>query len=239
MNWRGVVLSLVLGVSLGWSQRVISVDSSVSRNAQKSLLGALAFSAVVPGGGQYYLGEKKRVRPYVWTDAALWMACAGSWFVGQQQLSSARDYAVRYADASGLSRNAELLDVVGNYRSRSGVQYQNSSPDADEDYNQAMIRAGSATDATYSKDIVWDWGSSDNPATSEHMAEYNKMLKHYRLSRIAFQVSIGALVLNRVVSMLDVLRIYRATSSTDLTQNLQIMPVFEPDRNGAQVNVPF
>jgi len=234
-----VLCLVLLGMACAQAQVVIAVDSSVTRNTDKSLLGALAFSAVLPGGGQFYLGERSRVQAYIWADAAFWMVCAGSWFVGQQQISTARDYAVRYAAAEGLSRDAELLGLVGDYRSRSGVQYQNSNPDPDDDYNQSMIRAGKAVDADYATGVIWDWGSGDDPATSRHMDRYNEMLKNYRLSKIVFQVSIGALVLNRVVAMLDVLRIYRATSSADLSSNFNVMPVFAPGRNGAQVHVSF
>lgn len=238
---RLAFLLVLLGFCAAQAQIVIAVDSAVSRNSSKSLLGALALSAVLPGTGQRYLGEESRVRAFVWSDAAFWMTTVGAYFVGEQQLSSARDYAVRHAGATGASRDPDFLDVMARYRSRGGVQYQNSNPDSDEDYNQAMIRSGQATDAVYPDAVgyQWDWGSSDNPATTAHMEEYNTLLKHYRLSKIVFQVSLGALVLNRAVAMLDVLRIYRATSSTDLAHNFQIMPVFAPDRNGAQVNLSF
>lgn len=240
MRWRLLLLLALLSVAAP-AQMVISVDSATSRNAGRSLAGAMALSAVIPGTGQYYLGEKSRLQGYVWTDAALWMVCAGSWFFGEQQLSSARSYAERYANASGVSRDADFLDLMGRYRSRGGVQYQNSSPDNDEDYNQAMIRSGQAIDAEYpdAPGYQWDWGASNDPATTAHMSHYKDMLSNYRLSRIFMQVSLGALALNRVVAMLDVLRIYRATSSTDLSRNFQVAPVLGPDRHGAQVFLGF
>ncbi len=238
---RALLLSLLCAWGLSSAQIVISVDSMATRNKDKSLLGALAMTAVLPGSGHYYLGEKGRMRPYVWSDAAFWMVLAGSYFVGEQQLSTARDYAVRHAGATGVSRDPDLLSVIGDYRSRGGVQYQNSSPGNDEDYNQAMLRSGQAVDVVYpyAEGYIWDWGSSDDPATGEHIDEYKRLLRHYRLSRIAFQVSMGALALNRLVAMLDVLHVYRTTSATGLASSFDVLPLLSPGRQGAQVLLAF
>jgi hypothetical protein len=132
---------------------------------------------------------------------------------------------------------------MGEYRSRAGVAGENSNPDMDEDYNQAMLRSGRAVDADYPMDAshTWDWGASDNPESTSHMDSYNDILRTYRISRIVFQISVGALVLNRVISLLDVLRIYRATSSEDfvMLKNVHVFPQFFPDGSGASVLYTF
>ena len=202
---------LLVAVS-AFSQVVITVDENVSKNQDKSLWLALGASALLPGMGELYLDERSLVKPFVWTDAALWLTAIGSYFIGERYITSAHGYAVRHAGLTSGSKDVSLLNTVGDYRSRGGVAGQNSSPDMDEDYNQAMIRAGKAIDDEYSESIQWDWGSSDNPESTERIEEYKNRLRHFRVSRIVFQVSVGALVLNRVVSILDVMRVYRATS---------------------------
>jgi len=102
-----------------------------------------------------------------------------------------------------------------------------------------MIRAGKEVDDEYSESIQWDWGSSDNPETTEHIDEYKRRLRHFRVSRIFFQVSVGALVINRVVSILDAMRIYRATSSKAFSQRMEFLPEFLEDGGGLQMNVKF
>ena len=109
----------------------------------------------------------------------------------------------------------------------------------DEDYNQAMIRAGKDVNSELDESIQWDWGSSDNPETTEHIDEFKSRLRHYRVSRIIFQVSVGALVLNRVVSMLDAMRIYRATSSKSFSEHFEVTPEFYEDGSGLLFNVKF
>ncbi len=235
---RLLMVILLVAVS-AFSQVVISVDENVSKNRDKSLWLALGASTLLPGMGELYLGEKSLVKPFVWTDAALWLTAIGAYFIGERYVTSAHSYAVRYAGLTTGSKDVSLLNTVGDYRSRSGVAGQNSSPDMDEDYNQAMIRAGKEVDDEYSESIQWDWGSSDNPETTEHIDEYKRRLRHFRVSRIFFQVSVGALVINRVVSILDAMRIYRATSSKAFSQRMEFLPEFLEDGGGLQMNVKF
>jgi hypothetical protein len=234
-----LLLVLFFAAATAFSQVVVSVDESVSKNSGKKWYLAMGASALLPGMGELYLGEQKFVRPFVWTDIALWVTAIGSYAIGERYITSAHHYAVRHAGLNTSSKKVSLLNTVGDYRSRSGVAGQNSSPDNDEDYNQSMIRAGKATNEEFSDDIQWDWGSSDNPETSEHIDEYKNRLRNYRISRIVFQVSVGALVLNRVVSMLDAMRIYRKTSSKSFGQRLQFAPEFGEDGGGLLVNVKF
>ena len=235
---RLLMVVLLVAVS-AFSQVVITVDESVSKNHGKSLWLALGASTLLPGMGELYLDERTLVKPFVWTDAALWLTAIGSYVIGERYITSAHGYAVRHAGLTTGSKDVSLLNTVGDYRSRSGVAGQNSSPDMDEDYNQAMIRAGKDIYEEFVENVQWDWGSSDNPESTEHVEEYKSRLRHYRVSRIVFQVSVGALVLNRVVSMLDVMRIYRATSSKSFTERFDIVPQFFDDGSGLSVNMKF
>lgn len=230
---------LLLACSTAFSQVVISVDENVSRNSDKNWGLAVGASALLPGMGELYLGADDLVRPFVWTDAALWVTAFGSYFIGERYVTSAHDYAVRHAGLNTSSKKVSMLNTVGDYRSRGGVSGQNSSPELNEDYNQAMIRAGKKIDEEFAASIQWDWGSSDNPETTEHIDEYKSRLRHYRESRIVFQVSVGALVLNRVVSMLDAVRIYRKTSSKAFSERIQFLPEFYEDGSGLLMNVKF
>ena len=233
-----IILAILLASVAAFSQIVVSVDQNVYKNSDKNVFLAVGASALLPGMGELYLGEQKLVRPFVWTDLALWVTAIGSYVVGDRYVTSAHNYAVRHADFTG-NKNVSLLNTVGAYRSRSGMFGQNSSPDMDEDYNQAMIRSGKKIDEEFAKDIQWDWGSSDNPESNEHIEEFKSRMRHYRVSRIVFQVSVGALILNRVVSMLDAVRIYRATSTKSFSSRVQFEPEFYQDGGALLMNVKF
>ena len=233
-----IILAILLASVAAFSQIVVSVDQNVYTNSYKNVFLAVGASALLPGMGELYVGEQKFVRPFVWTDLALWVTAIGAYVVGDRYVTSAHNYAVRHAGFTG-GKNVSLLNTVGSYRSRSGVFGQNSSPDMDEDYNQAMIRSGKNIDEEFSKDILWDWGSSDNPESTEHIEEFKSRMRHFRVSRIVFQVSVGALILNRVVSMLDAVRIYRATSSKSFSSRVQFEPEFYQDGGALFMNVKF
>ena len=233
-----VILAILLASVAAFSQIVVSVDESVYKNSDKNVFLAVGASALLPGMGELYLNEKELVRPFVWTDLALWVAAIGSYVVGDRYVASARNYAVRHAGFNG-NKNVSLLNTVGSYRSRSGVFGQNSSPDMNEDYDQAMIRSGKKVDEEFSSEIQWDWGSSDNPESTKHIDEFKSRMRHYRVSRIVFQVSVGALILNRVISILDAVRIYRATSTKSFSQRLEFAPEFFEDGGGLLMNVKF
>lgn len=232
-------LAVLLSAVAAFSQVVVSVDESISKNRDKNVFLAVGASALLPGMGELYLGEKEMVRPFVWADAALWLVAIGSYVVGERYVTSAHDYAVRHAGLNTSSKSVSLLNTVGDYRSRAGVAGQNSSPDMDEDYNQAMLRSGKKIDEDFNASILWDWGSSDNPETTERIDEFNSRMRHYRISRIVFQASVGALVLNRVISMLDAVRVYRKTSSKSLSRNIEFLPEFYDDGSGLIFNVKF
>ena len=132
MRFFGVaIFAILLAATTSFSQVVITVDESVSKNRDKSLWLGLGASALLPGMGELYLGEKGLVRPFVWTDAALWLTAIGSYVIGERYVTSAHNYAVRHAGLTSDSRDVSLLNTVGDYRSRGGVAGQNSSPDMD------------------------------------------------------------------------------------------------------------
>ena len=232
------VLAILFASVAAFSQIVVSVDENVYKNSDKNVFLAVGASALLPGMGEFYLNEKQLVRPFVWTDLALWVVAISSYVVGDRYVTSAHNYAVRHAGFTG-GKNVSLLNTVGSYRSRSGVFGQNSSPDMDEDYNQAMLRSDKKVDEEYSNDIQWDWGSSDNPETTKHIDEFKSRMRHYRISRIVFQVSVGALILNRVISMLDTVRVDRATSSKSFSSRVQFEPEFYQDGGALMMNVKF
>lgn len=229
-----VLILIFIASSCLFAQRVISVDESVSRNQDKSVVTAIAFSLLIPGSGEYYLGETSFYKPFLWTDLAFWFTTVATYQMAEKQLSTAHAKATKNAGLSIKRKDIDFLNLIGDYRSRGGVAGQNSNPDMNEDYNQAMLRSGKAIDEEYpnTAEYSWDWGSSDNPQTTENIKSYKKSLKNYRLFKIAFQASVGVLIFDRVLSSLNVLRIYKATSSKSMASQWKLVPLWSPDSYG-------
>ena len=81
-----ILLAILLASVAAFSQIVVSVDADVYRNRDKNVFLAIGASALLPGMGESYLGEQKMVRPFLWTDLALWVATIGSYVVGDRYL---------------------------------------------------------------------------------------------------------------------------------------------------------
>jgi len=218
---------------------VIGVDSAIYQNADKSLARALAYSAVLPGMGEGYLGEHGRKHAFIWADALFWGTTLVSWFVGEYYMSTAQDHAVRYAGAQNPPDDLDYLQLMADYTSRSGVAGVGGSPDDEENYNQTLLRSGQDVDAQYPNTprYSWDWGSSENPENQMRQQEYSDLLRSYRTSRIVFQAAAGALLLNRIVSMVDVLQIYRNTGMKGFA--VHFVPWTPGARVGSQALVSF
>lgn len=218
---------------------VIGVDSAIYQNADKSLARALAYSAVLPGMGEGYLGEHGRKHAFIWADAMFWGTTLVAWLVGEHYMSTAQDHAVRYAGAQNPPDDLDYLQLMADYTSRSGVAGVGGSPDDDENYNQTLLRSGQEVDVQYPNTprYSWDWGSSGNPENQIRQQEYSDLLRSYRTSRIVFQAAAGALLLNRIISMVDVLQIYRNTGMKGFA--VHFVPWTPGFRPGTQALVRF
>lgn len=211
---------------------VITIDTAMSENADKSLGRALVSSLVLPGAGERYLGRNDRAKKFLFADLAFWGISGISYMTGELYLTNAVSTAERYAGAVNPPRDVDFLEVMGSYSSRGGHAGANYNPDLNEDYNQTMIRQGLEVDHKYpdTEKYYWDWGLSDNPQNEKNRDKFNNMLRNYRRSRIAFQAGLGALLLNRILSMVDVVQIYKATANERISYHL--VPVILPGANG-------
>jgi len=234
---RFILLLLLIAWIPSFSQYVVRIDSSLTRNVDKSLPVAIVLSAALPGMGEYYLGEKQKVKPHLWVEMFGWGAVAITYFTGESYLQSAQGFAEKHAGVIGAPADPTFLDLMSRYRSRAGVAGQNSSADPDEDYNLSLIREGREVDEVYPWDEAhtWDWGSSENLEATAHMREFNHILQNYRMARISFQIAAGVVVLNRLISVLDVVRIHRETS----VKTLSFVPYLAPEVQGASLVMGF
>lgn len=234
-----ILFALISVVPIFALPTVISIDTTMSQNSDKNLLGALGLSLILPGAGEKYLNTDKRSHVFMWTDFALLGLTGISYAFGEGYLSSAQSYSVRYGGATNPKRDLNFLELMGEYESRGGHTGMNSSPEGYEDYNQSMIRKGLDIEKEYpnTETFSWDWGISDNPENQKNLNKYNKMLSNYRVSKIIFQASIGALVLNRLVSMIDVIQIHRSTANSKITLN--IVPIISQTTKGGVLVMNF
>jgi hypothetical protein len=158
---------------------------------------AILASAVLPGSGQLLLGARGRGEAQIWVEAGIWAFYGGSKYAQGLRENDARLFAgreagaVRLADEPAYFRALERFDNADQYnenvRSDARARYPDD-PDAQMDYYLAN---------GYFGDAAWNWSSD-----SARMRYYN-IRKSARNAALQAQFATGALVLNRLVSVVD------------------------------------
>jgi hypothetical protein len=213
----------------------IEVDPGQSRNKDKSLPLAMLFSATLPGSGEFYLNEKGNAKAFLLTEAGFWASLYVAFVVRESYLSSARNYASEHAGIDASSKSPAFLETMATFRAYQEKQHRQDS------YELAQILSGKrdgnydikAEEANY-----WDFGSSVNPENTANWRTFQQTLRYYRASKVAISFAIGALALNRLVSLANTLRVYKGTSAKGLGR-IEIIPEIGSDNTGARVSLGF
>jgi hypothetical protein len=169
---------------------------------------AVGMSALLPGSGEYAMGKTTRARWFLATDVMLWMSLWGSLEWQDRTLRNVHEYAVRYAGVNGqLSDDPDFLQKIADFRSRETDPTSSVNPEPGQSYDLDQLRAGQKMDAEFptSASYQWNWGSLDDPQTQVRMQRYQDRLSQWRSARITSQALMGGLVLNRLISVADVL----------------------------------
>jgi TM2 domain-containing membrane protein YozV len=156
-----------------------------SNTGRKFAAGGL--SAILPGAGQFYNGEKKKAYIMAGIEVAIWVA----WFVfdeqGDSRLQDAKDYASIYAGAGGTDETF-YWRAVGRYA-------------ASDDYNEDLIRQGRASDdplpSPVGPDLDWLWVNQTRQADYRRLYDDSDNAYNRRDFMILF------MIVNRVVSVVD------------------------------------
>ena len=158
---------------------------------------AILASMALPGTGQMILGSAKRGEALLWLDGALWALWSGfSWYSSATE-HDARLFAGHEAGADlGVSESRyfkalERYDNADEYNEdvRADARYAHpDDPQLQHDYYQSH---------KYDGPQAWDW-SSDSARYS-----YWSKRKSGRTAALRAQFAVGALLLNRLASVVD------------------------------------
>ena len=237
---------LLVAASLAWTQSpsegsgpggpkdiTIEVDSTQTRNENKSLGLALLGSAVLPGAGEAYLREENSARNFLLVEAGFWTGLFIAWQMRASYLQSGRNYASEFAGASAAGQSAAYLENLASYRSYEEAAHRQDSYELSQvvsnqrDGNYALPASGN----------TWDFGSSNTPENTGHWKSFQSVMRYYRGANVAISFAVGALALNRVAAMAHTLRVYHRTSGKGLSY--QFDPLIGPDLNGMRLAFNF
>jgi hypothetical protein len=183
------VLTLVLALA------AIAPGEEPARTGRRGV--ALLASAALPGSGQMLLGSAKRGEAVMWLDGAVWALWAGfTWYSGARE-HGAMLCALREAGASSTVTDAAYLRALERYDNadeynedvrRDARSYYPDDPEAQHAYYEANGYFGTA---------AWNW-SSDSSRLG-----FWELRRAARSAALRAQFAAGALVLNRLASVVD------------------------------------
>lgn len=158
---------------------------------------AILASAALPGSGQLLMGTRRRGEALLWLDGSLWVLWTGFSSYGRAREQDSRLHAARDAGADltirtpGYYKALERYDNAGLYNEdvrREARDLYPNDPAAQHRYYESHGYFGSS---------AWDW-SSDSARY-----HYWRTRKSGRTALLRAQFATGALVLNRLASVVD------------------------------------
>ncbi|MGL1902160.1 MAG: hypothetical protein OCC49_08495 [Fibrobacterales bacterium] len=215
----------------------IDPESEYGSDSRKNMGVAIGLSLLLPGSGDAYLGNTFRQKIFLTSEVVSWLVTGTAYVMREQYKTTAHSYAIRWAGATSAPKNIEYMERMEKFRSRNGIDGQPTAVGKFDNYNLYLERNRLSVDSEYpnARPYLWDWGTSDNPENSRRWNRYGEILSKYRRAEIVLKASIGALILNRVISAISVVQLYKSNSSN----NLQAVPLILDERPGVLVMVGF
>lgn len=176
---------------------LLLVLSSVSA---KSTFKALAFSAVLPGTGELYMGDHTKGGIFLCTEAAIIFTYVRLQQERQWAIDSYKEFALSKA---GIATNNEdwYYQRIQNWESSSRYN-QSIYRDARNYYliyqNDPEGYQAYLDDHLVPDDMTWDWDTDAN------WKKYRAMRRDKQNYEIYQNFAIAALILNRLVSVVDI-----------------------------------
>ncbi|MDO5577267.1 MAG: hypothetical protein Q4F84_09315 [Fibrobacter sp.] len=158
------------------------VDNKETAKSSRVALGA---TVLLPGLGHQYIGRSNSALVYFTADILSLFGAIFSEQYSRKLQSDARGYAGQYAFVQPENKNGRYWQMVGSFNSM-------------REYNEAVSLNRMDSDAYEDESYNWYW------ADESYKDEYNKIRNNSHKFHTATAFFIGAMVLNRIVSFVDI-----------------------------------
>jgi hypothetical protein len=178
---------LSYGFSLALSDD-FSTPSPEDHAGRKSVFKAALFSALVPGGGQYYLGQRRTARYFFAAEALTWIGYLSFHTYGDWRKDDYIQYATTHANAQLEGKGDDFVTWVGFYNNIREFNSLGRAFDNERPYLEDT------------PENHWEWQSEDDRRTFRDLR--NRSREAYRRS----DFMIGVAIIDRVISIIDAVR---------------------------------
>lgn|GEM_PF-1669589 len=157
---------------------------------------AVLRSAVLPGWGELSLGASGASRIFFVSEAAMWLSYAGLAVYKDIQHDDMISFAKAHSGAASFYGSSQYWVDMGSFLSWS-------------DHREEMLQYRTP-DRIYPEENAWNWDSVENANTFRNI----RIVKDRSEQRMTF--ILGGLVMNRMISMLNIMYLTRNTVESDL-----------------------
>ncbi len=191
------------GIDFNWSK-------PAEKSGKKSGLKAGFLSLMLPGAGEYYLGNKSKAAVFLGAEAVIWSGYLAFHTYGGWLEDDYKSYAAEHADANISGKDSKFFDRMQFYESRDW-------------YNEIEgLRYGEAY--PYTDFYYWQWDSQVS------RMKYREIRNNSKSAFRNATFMIGVSVLNRVVSFVDALRLAKKLNKAE---NFEIFGGWRFDYNAS------
>jgi hypothetical protein len=196
----------------------IDLASATRKSTDKSAALAMVASLALPGLGHQYLGADSRALNYYTAEALFVLGAVYSRRYSNRLFADSRHFARSWSGSqSDASRDAPYWKHIGGF------------PD-NEAYNRVMELNRTPEDKFIAESAAWQWPDESS------RERYNSLREHATAWTVVSSSFLGAMVLNRIISFIDV-RVASRYRAIERNARLHIQPTISPDQKAMAVQV--
>ncbi|MCF6268868.1 MAG: hypothetical protein L3J41_04090 [Melioribacteraceae bacterium] len=211
-------------------KNIIRIDDEVIKeeynNKKKNRGLAIIYSALLPGMGELYAEGYSSGKFFTIADALLWGGLLGVTAYANNQEDNYRSFAETYGGVSLSGKDDKYFANIGNYLD---IYQYNHLKELDRNFN----------DVYNEQTHYWKWNGQ------AERKEYRKIWKSSETASNTTRFIVGALILNRVASVVNAIRLVNAHNNNlkkelgwDMSFNYS-NTVIEPDKISMNFRTSF
>ena len=157
-------------------------------SGKKSVVKAAVYSALLPGAGQFYMGNKKTAGYFFTAEALTWLGYLAFRTYGDWREEDYINYAAEHANAQLDGKSDDFIDLVGFYSSIRDYNAYGRAYDPERPYLHDT------------PENHWEWQSNGEQRAFRNLK--NRSREADRRSDFMF----GVAIVNRLISVVDAVR---------------------------------
>jgi len=225
-------ISLMLSLSVNAQVTVVEMTTDTisvfeqetqSERSIKSARLAMLASAAFPGVGQQYLGKSKTALAFFGMEVLSIFGAVLLEKYSRQLEDDAHGYAALHAGVDARGKDERFWTAVGRYADMNAYNSDNWS-NRESGYVYS------------SESMNWKWENGEL-SDEQYQKRYNGFRDASRKIHTAASICIGAMIINRVISIVDIRASTRYKAHQKENLSFKVTPSFSSDFSAAGINI--